>query len=83
MTDIRRLISNEVVLHFAELVDPHSTVNRRHPSVSVAVTAMMAVRAGARGPAVIAEGPSSRRSSSWWRRTSPTASPAWMSPVAS
>jgi hypothetical protein len=54
MTDSRRLILNEVVLHSAELEDPRSTVNRWHPLVSVAITAAMAVRADARGPAAIA-----------------------------
>ena len=46
---------DEVVLHFEELEDPRSTVNRRHPLVSVVVIAMLAVVAGAGGPTGIAE----------------------------
>src|SRR4051794_17772100 len=55
MTDSRRISLDEVVLHFAELEDPRSTVNRRHPLVSVVVIAVMAVLAGANGPTAIAE----------------------------
>src|SRR5436305_10808222 len=55
MTDIQRIALDEVVLHFAELEDPRSTVNRRHPLVSVVVIAVMAVLAGAGGPTAIAE----------------------------
>jgi predicted transposase YbfD/YdcC len=54
MTDIQRITLDEVVLHFAELEDPRSTVNRRHPLVSVVVIAVMAVLAGANGPTAIA-----------------------------
>jgi predicted transposase YbfD/YdcC len=55
MTDIQRISLDEVALHFAELEDPRSTVNRRHPLVSVVVIAVMAVLAGAGGPTAIAE----------------------------
>jgi predicted transposase YbfD/YdcC len=55
MTDIQRISLDQVVLHFAELEDPRSTVNRRHPLVSVVVIAVMAVLAGASGPTAIAE----------------------------
>ena len=54
MTDIQRISLDEVVLHFAELEDPRSTVNRQHPLVSVIVIAVMAVLAGANGPTAIA-----------------------------
>jgi predicted transposase YbfD/YdcC len=55
MTDIQRISLDEVVLHFAELEDPRSAVNRRHPLVSVVVIAVMGVLAGASGPTAIAE----------------------------
>ena len=55
MTDIQRITLDEVVLHFAELEDPRSTVNRRHPLVSVVVIAVLAVLSGASGPTAIAE----------------------------
>src|SRR5437764_5446952 len=55
MTDIQRISLDEVVLHFAELEDPRSTVNRRHPLVSVVVIAVLAVLSGASGPTAIAE----------------------------
>jgi predicted transposase YbfD/YdcC len=54
MTDSRHISLDEVVLHFAELEDPRSTVNRQHPLVSVIVIALMAVLAGASGPTAIA-----------------------------
>src|SRR5436305_2351298 len=55
MTDIQRIALDEVVLHFAELEDPRSTVNRRHPLVSVVCMAVLAVLSGASGPTAIAE----------------------------
>jgi predicted transposase YbfD/YdcC len=55
MTDIQRISLDEVALHFAELEDPRSTINRRHPLCSVVVIAVMAVLAGASGPTAIAE----------------------------
>jgi predicted transposase YbfD/YdcC len=45
---------DEVVGYFDELEDPRSTINRRHPFVSVVVVAMMGVLAGAAGPTAIA-----------------------------
>jgi predicted transposase YbfD/YdcC len=54
MVDSRHVTLDEVVLHFAELEDPRSTVNRQHPLVSVIVIAVMAVLAGASGPTAIA-----------------------------
>src|SRR6202171_2112425 len=54
MAHIQRIELDEVVLHFAELEDPRSAVNRQHPLVSVIVIALMAVLAGASGPTAIA-----------------------------
>jgi len=54
MADSRHISLDEVVLHFAELEDPRSTVNLQHPLVSVIVIALMAVLAGASGPTAIA-----------------------------
>ncbi len=49
-----RMALDEVLPHFAELEDPRSEVNRKHPLSSVIVIAMMAVLAGAAGPIGIA-----------------------------
>jgi predicted transposase YbfD/YdcC len=46
---------DEIVGYFDELEDPRSTVNLKHPLVSVVVIAMMAVLAGAGGPTAIAQ----------------------------
>jgi predicted transposase YbfD/YdcC len=46
---------DQIVRHFQELEDPRSTVNLRHPLVSVVVISIMAVLAGAGGPTAIAE----------------------------
>jgi predicted transposase YbfD/YdcC len=46
---------DEVMVHFEELEDPRSSVNLKHPLVSVVVIAVMGVLAGAGGPAAIAE----------------------------
>ncbi len=46
---------DEVVRHFEELEDPRSSVNLRHPLVSVVVIAIMGVLAGAGGPTAIAK----------------------------
>jgi predicted transposase YbfD/YdcC len=54
MADVRRIGLDEVVRHFQELEDPRSTVNLRHPLVSVVVIALLAVLAGAGGPTAIA-----------------------------
>src|ERR1700745_3396902 len=45
----------EVVGYFDELEDPRSTVNQKHPLVSVVVIAMMAVLAGAGGLTAMAK----------------------------
>ena len=45
---------DEVICHFAELEDPRSEINRKHPLGSVVVIALMAVLAGASGPTGIA-----------------------------
>jgi len=54
MADLRRVARDEVVVHFQELEDPRSTINQRHPLVSVLVIALLAVLAGAGGPTAIA-----------------------------
>lgn len=50
-----RLGVEEIVAHFSELEDPRSTINQRHPLVSVVVISIMAILAGANGPTSIAE----------------------------
>ena len=55
MADVRRIGLDEVARHFEELEDPRSSVNRKHPLVSVVVIAVMAVLAGANGPTAITE----------------------------
>jgi predicted transposase YbfD/YdcC len=54
MADVLHVSLDEIVVHFAELEDPRSTVNQLHPFVSVVVIALMAVLAGANGPTAIA-----------------------------
>ena len=54
MAELQRVSLEEIVVHFQGLEDPRSTVNRRHPLVSVIVIAMLAVLAGAGGPTAIA-----------------------------
>jgi predicted transposase YbfD/YdcC len=54
MADERRIGLDEVVRHFEALEDPRSSVNRKHPLVSVVVIALLAVLAGAGGPTAIA-----------------------------
>ncbi len=54
MADHRRVSLDEVVAHFQQLEDPRSTINQRHPLVSVLVIALLAVLAGAAGPTAIA-----------------------------
>src|ERR1700716_1191292 len=54
MADLQRVSLDEVIVHFQELEDPRSTINRRHPLVSVVVIALMAVLAGAGGPTAMA-----------------------------
>lgn len=55
MVDGIRIGLDEIVVHFAEMEDPRSEINRRHPLVSVVVIALMAVLAGANGPTAIAK----------------------------
>jgi predicted transposase YbfD/YdcC len=50
-----RIALEEVVGYFDELEDPRSTINQKHPFVSVVVIALMAVLAGASGPTTIAQ----------------------------
>ena len=50
-----RIGVDEVIAHFDKLEDPRSTINLRHPLVSVIVIAIMAVMAGASVPTSIAE----------------------------
>ena len=54
MAEPQRVSLDEIVVHFQELEDPRSTINRRHPLVSVVVIALLAVLAGAGGPTAIA-----------------------------
>jgi len=54
MAHNRHVTLDEVVLFFAELEDPRSSINRRHPLASVIVIAILAVLAGAGGPTAIA-----------------------------
>ena len=54
MADGIRRGRDEVVVPFAELEDPRSEINLRHPLVSVVVLALRAVLAGASGPTAIA-----------------------------
>src|SRR3954470_853862 len=54
MADLQRVSLDEIVVHFQDLEDPRSTINRRHPLASVVVIALLAVLAGAGGPTAIA-----------------------------
>jgi predicted transposase YbfD/YdcC len=54
MAKSQRCVLDEVVVHFHELEDPRSPINRQHPLVSVVVIALMGVLAGAGGPTAIA-----------------------------
>lgn len=55
MARSQQVYLDEVVGYFDELEDPRSTINQKHPLVSVVVIAMMAVLAGAGGPTAIAK----------------------------
>lgn len=46
---------DEIIPYFAELEDPRSSVNQKHPLPSVVVISVMAVLAGCSGPTGIAE----------------------------
>ena len=50
-----RVDVEEIVSHFHELEDPRSSVNQKHPFVSVVVIAIMAVLSGSNGPTAIAQ----------------------------
>jgi predicted transposase YbfD/YdcC len=54
MGEIHRIGLQEVAKHFEELEDPRSSINLKHPLVSVVVLALMGVLAGADGPTAIA-----------------------------
>jgi predicted transposase YbfD/YdcC len=53
MAKVQQVSLDEVVGYFDELEDPRSSINQKHPLVSVVVIAMMAVLAGAGGPTAI------------------------------
>lgn len=55
MAKTQHINLDEVVGYFDELEDPRSSINQKHPLVSVVVIAMMAVLAGAGGPTAIAK----------------------------
>jgi predicted transposase YbfD/YdcC len=55
MAKTQHVCLDEVIGYFDQLEDPRSTVNQKHPLVSVVVIAMMAVLAGAGGPTAIAK----------------------------
>jgi predicted transposase YbfD/YdcC len=50
MAKLERVCLDEVIGYFDELEDPRSSINRKHPFVSVVVIALMAVLGGAGGP---------------------------------
>lgn len=54
MAKTQQVCLDEVIGYFDELEDPRSTINQKHPLVSVVVIAMMAVLGGAGGPTAIA-----------------------------
>jgi predicted transposase YbfD/YdcC len=54
MAKVEHVSLDEVVGYFDELQDPRSSINQKHPLVSVVVIALMAVLAGAGGPTAIA-----------------------------
>src|SRR4051794_27338628 len=53
MAKAQRVGLDEVIGYFDELEDPRASVNLKHPLVSVAVIALLAVLAGASGPTAI------------------------------
>src|SRR5215475_14784254 len=55
MATTRQVCLDEIVGYFDDLEDPRSSINQKHPLVSVVVIAMMAVLAGAGGPTAIAK----------------------------
>ena len=50
-----RIDVEEITCHFHELEDPRSSVNQKHPFVSVVVIAIMAIISGSNGPTSVAE----------------------------
>ena len=54
MATIQRIRIEDIVDYFDELEDPRSSINVKHPLVSVVVIAMLGVLAGANGPTAIA-----------------------------
>src|SRR6266446_402402 len=55
MAKVQRVCLDELISYFDTLEDPRSSVNQKHPLVSVVVIAMMGVLAGAGGPTAIAK----------------------------
>jgi len=55
MATTRQVDLDEIVGYFDDLEDPRSTINQKHPLVSVVVIALLAVLAGAGGPTAIAK----------------------------
>jgi len=55
MAATQSICLNEVIGYFDTLEDPRSSINQKHPFVSVVVIALMAVLAGAGGPTAIAK----------------------------
>ena len=54
MARIKRVRIEDIVDYFDELEDPRTSINIKHPLVSVVVISMMGVLAGANGPTAIA-----------------------------
>src|SRR5471030_2985714 len=54
MARIKRIRIEDIVDYFDELEDPRTSINIKHPLVSVVVISMMGVLAGANGPTAIA-----------------------------
>ena len=55
MAEHQQIHLDEIVGYFDKLEDPRSSINQKHPLVSVVVISMMAVLAGAGGPTAIAK----------------------------
>lgn len=53
MAKTNAFVLDEVLVHFDELADPRSSINRLHPLPSVVVIALLAVLSGADGPTAI------------------------------
>src|SRR3984957_6279446 len=50
MAKMERVCLDEVIGYFDELEDPRSSINQKHPLISVVIVALMAVLGGAGGP---------------------------------